>query len=151
MPVKKPNPEQIEVAKKKLGRPALPIDWKLLDNLFLAGCSLSECSTHFNLTSERLGERILEHYGIYSNEYSAILCEKGHSLLRDAQMKKALKGDNTMLVWLGKNKLKQRDAPEDQSINIAINTQFEALQKQIENYQSSRKIDDNTINKDSKS
>jgi hypothetical protein len=66
-------------------------------------------------------------------------------------MKKALKGDNTMLVWLGKNKLKQRDAPEDQSINIAINTQFEALQKQIENYQSSRKIDDNKINKDSKS
>jgi hypothetical protein len=138
MPVKKPNPEQIEVAKKKLGRPALPIDWKLLDSLFLAGCSLSECSTHFNLSSERLGERILEHYGIYSNEYAAILSEKGHSLLRDAQMKKALKGDNTMLVWLGKNKLKQRDAPEETTVTDAINTQFEALSKQLEAMQSKK-------------
>ena len=139
MPARKPTLEEIEAAKKKLGRPELPIDWSLLDHLLLAGCSIAECSTHFNLTAERLGERIHKQYGMYSNEYSHILRSKGDSLIRSAQMKKALSGDNTMLVWLGKNKLAQRDTPETQTVTEDTLKQFNALMAQFQSVQNAKK------------
>ena len=41
---------------------------------------------------------------------------KGNSFLRAKQYEKALQGDNVMLVWLGKNRLKQTDREQEQKV-----------------------------------
>jgi hypothetical protein len=102
------------------GRPQKPIDWELLDNLLEAGCSAAEIAPHFHMTDETLCKRVHEHYGMSWTLYSAEKCSKGDSILRAAQYHKAIgntdKGDNTMMVWLGKNRLKQRDTPVDNTV-----------------------------------
>lgn len=111
--------EKINKDKAPRGRPPKPIDWDFVDELLLAGCHCSEIAPHFNLSADHFGIRVAEEKNMLFTEYAGIIFDKGNSLLRDAQYKKATNGDNTMLVWLGKNRLKQRDAPIDMQVTQA--------------------------------
>lgn len=108
------------VTSTKVSKPRKPIDWNLVDKLLMAGCSSTEIAPHFDITDETLQERTVKEKGMGYSAYSATLRSKGESCLRAKQFEKALKGDNTMMVWLGKNRLKQKDNP-DQTINSAPN------------------------------
>lgn len=62
-----------------------------------------------------LYRRVEEEKGMFFTEYAAEKKAKGDELLRNKQFDKAMTGDNVMLVWLGKNRLGQRDkTPEEQ-------------------------------------
>lgn len=83
------------------GRPKIEIDTTMLANYASIGCTDEEMATLLGCSSDTL-----------VNNFSEII-EEGRSRLnmslRRSQVKKALAGDNSMLIWLGKNRLGQRD------------------------------------------
>jgi hypothetical protein len=101
-------------AKKKLaeGRPLKKIDWDRVDKLLESGCTGTQIAPHFNISPDTLYDRTMEEKGVSFSAYSQEKGSKGESHLHEAQYDKALSGDNTMLVWLGKVRLRQREVTE---------------------------------------
>lgn len=113
--------------RKSPGRPAKPVDWELVDSLLLAGCNGVEIASHFDMHEATFYEKVQEKHKMLFTAYALEKKSKGDSLLRKVQFSKALKGDNTMLVWLGKNRLSQREGqdpnplpPNDQNLTTLI-------------------------------
>ena len=104
------------------GRPEKPIDWKRVDELLEAGCHGTEICPHFDLTPERFYERVQQKYGVSFSIYSQGKKQKGDSCLRERQYLKALKGDNMMLIWLGKDRLNQQENKYNSLNSLIINT-----------------------------
>lgn len=96
-----------------LGRPKANIEWKKVEELLMAGCSGAEIAANFGISPHTIYDRCLTDNNIPFSDYSQQFYAKGESLLRAVQYSKAVKGDTAMLVWLGKNRLKQRDKEED--------------------------------------
>lgn len=95
-----------------------PIDWKIVDSLLIAGCEGVEIAANLGIRQDTLYDATVRQKGMSWTEYSTEKRKKGDSLLRTKQFEKAMKGDTTMMVWLGKNRLKQRDKfPEEQAEN----------------------------------
>lgn len=108
----------------KVGRPEKPIDWDKVDHLLVAGCTGTECAAYFNVHSRTFYHRIEEKYGVCFTDYASEKREKGKSILRVKQFEKAaVDKDNTMLIWLGKNILDQRDTAK-----VELHAQVEVLQ-----------------------
>lgn len=101
--------KRIDNLKKAMGRPPKPIDWELVDKLLIAGCMATEVAAHFHVHADTFCTQLEKKYGMTFTSYSAEKRQKGDSLLRSVQFNKALKGDNSLLIWLGKNRLKQRE------------------------------------------
>jgi IS30 family transposase len=130
---------------KKNGRPLANIDWQKVNELLEGGCSGVEISGFLGLANSTLYERCLKDNKISFTEYSSKFYSKGDALIRMAQFEKALgkkiEGDNTLLIWLGKNRLKQKDKEEEisplvqENINLLkqaseIFTQFQSASNQ---------------------
>lgn len=102
---------------KTITRTEKPIDWKVVDDLLLAGCNGMEISSHFDMHHDTLYKRVQEKYGLSFTSYASEKRQKGESLLRAQQFAKALgvtvKGDNTLLIWLGKQRLNQSENPAE--------------------------------------
>jgi hypothetical protein len=69
---------------------------------------------------ETFYDRVRLEKGICFTEYQLQRACEGESMIRETQFLKAIgkteKGDNTMLIWLGKNRLKQVDKqPEEKA------------------------------------
>jgi hypothetical protein len=94
-----------------VGRPRKEIDWKKVDDLLIAGCSGAEIAGYLGINPKTLYEHCEEEKGMLFSDYSSEYYSKGDAILRAHQFAKALgkvvDGDNTLLIWLGKNRLKQ--------------------------------------------
>lgn len=95
-------------------RPEKEIDWAIVDQLLQHGSPATEVAPHFDMAAETFCDRVQKKFGKSFTAYSAEKRQKGLSKLRSKQMYKALNadGDTTMLIWLGKNYLGQRDRQE---------------------------------------
>jgi hypothetical protein len=112
-----PNKKPLEVNPPEgKFRPVKPIDWKLVDTLLLAGCLGNEIASHFDMHPTTFYGRVEQQYGMSFTNYSSEKKSKGESLLRHKQYEVAMKGDKTMLVWLGKNRLGQKETEERNSV-----------------------------------
>lgn len=99
----------------KMGRPRKEIDVDQFEKLCAIQCTLEEVAAYFDMDSDTLNERMKEIYGGTFSDVFKVKRQKGFVSLRRSQFNKALEGDNTMLIFLGKNYLKQRDrAPEEE-------------------------------------
>jgi len=93
-----------------MSRPQKPIDWKVVDDLLMAGCYGTEIAEHFDMHYDTFYNRVSEQYSMGFTEYCALKRKKGDSLLRMVQYQVAIKDKNTtMLIWLGKQRLNQRE------------------------------------------
>lgn len=90
--------------KTKRGRPRANIDLKQLVKLAEIGCSTDEMGDFFGVD----GSVIRRHYNDVLKQVKA----KTKARLRQSQLDTALKGDRTMLIWLGKQMLSQSDTGE---------------------------------------
>lgn len=94
------------------GRPRKEFDINVFENLCKIHCSQEAICAYFEIDHKTLDRRIKEQYG---KPFSQVFAEKrkiGQIGLRQKQYELALKGNTTMLVWLGKNNLGQRDKHE---------------------------------------
>lgn len=91
------------------GRPEITIDWEKVNKLLQAGCKGTEVAANIGIHADTLYIQCEKKFGVNFTDYSAKQRGNGDSLLRTKQFSVALKGDKTMLVWLGKQRLAQRD------------------------------------------
>lgn len=134
-----------------MARPEKEIDWALVDKLLLAGCPGTEIAPHFDMHPDTLYRRTEERYNMCFTAYQQEKRQRGDSLLRAKQYEKALQGDNTMLVWLGKNRMKQKETPDHDNVAENIKEQYNMLMAQIKALQGDRKIEDTSVNTEDKS
>jgi hypothetical protein len=132
-------------------KPQIPIDWKIVDELLMCGCLGTEVAAHFGIHPDTLYLRCDELYKMTFSAYAAQKRSHGQAMVRLAQFQKALgmskKGDNTLLIWLGKNMLGQKDQPTAMDVTDdvkkaadALHAQLNALQeKAAENHQAPSK------------
>ncbi len=133
-----------------MSRPEKPINWKLVDDLLIADCHGTEIAAHFDMHPNTFYDRVVAQYNMSFTEYSLEKKQKGNSIIRAKQFDKAIKGDNTMLVWLGKNRLKQAESPQEISVDTNTMKQFNDIMKQLDTFQE-RKLADNSNNSEQKS
>lgn len=99
--------------KKNSGRPFAEIDWNTVEQLLESGCSGAQIAGFFGVVPATLYERCKTDKGIQFSSLSQHFSSKGEALLTKAQYDKAIgksdQGDNTLLIWLGKCRLKQSE------------------------------------------
>lgn len=131
----------------KGGRPKAVIDWLVVDQLLISGCSGTEIAAYIGIYANTLYDRCLTDNKILFSEYSQEKQAKGDSILRAHQFNKALgkteKGDNTLLIWLGKNRLKQRDNHDHEITEKALHD-FSAIMTQLKGLQEGKSSDSST-------
>lgn len=89
------------------GRPFKEIDWEEFDKLCAIQCTQAELASWFDCCRDTIDAAVLREKGVPYQEYYAEKAGKGRVSLRRMQYQMALKGDKTMLIWLGKQYLGQ--------------------------------------------
>ena len=95
------SPHARTSGKKKIGRPLLDIDPKVVEGMAAVGATDTEIGDFVGCTADTI-----------ANRFSDLLTKARSGMrlrLRQAQLKAALAGDRTMLVWLGKTMLGQKE------------------------------------------
>ena len=98
--------------KNKVGRPKIKIDEKILENLASILCTNEEIASFFNCSSDTLTRNFAE--SLKKGR------DKGRMTLRRMQFEKAQTGNATMLIWLGKQLLGQKDKIETSEENTPL-------------------------------
>jgi hypothetical protein len=96
-----------------MSRPEIPIDWDRVDHLLKAGCLGTEVAATFAMHPTTFYRRVEEKHGMSFTEFLQEKRANGDAAIRNKQYEKALgltdTGNDTLLIWLGKNRLGQRN------------------------------------------
>ena len=92
-----------------MSRPEKPIDWDRVERLLMADCTGVEIAPHFNMHPHTFYDRVQEKYNMRFTDYCAEKKSHGDSLIKEAQFEEAVARNNTMMVWLGKQRLGQKE------------------------------------------
>lgn len=102
--------------------------------MIAAGCPGTEIAGAFGMHPETLYDKVKSTFNVVFSDYFQIKASEGKSNIRVQQYKKALglskKGDNTMLIWVGKQLCDQKENHEV-SVQPETMTQFKSLMDQI--------------------
>ncbi len=135
-----------------MGRSEKPIDWEKVDEMLIAGLEGTEIAPVFDLHPNTFYDRVAQKYNIRFTEYQQAKRSIGDGLIRAKQFYKAIKkDDNQMLIWLGKNRLKQSDSPIEKVIAKAVEEKFEIIMQSITGSQSELNKDQMSNNTECKS
>jgi IS30 family transposase len=86
--------------------PRKHIDLEKLENFCVLDPSAGEIAAYFGVHKNTIQRRMGEKKFREAHDKGV---ESGNTMLRQAQMKLARDGDKTMLIWLGKQRLSQKD------------------------------------------
>lgn len=114
------------------GRPKIEIDFDMVEKLCQIQCTGEEIASVLKINYDTLERRVKSVYGISFAEYIKNHSEGGKCSLRREQWKAAMKGNATMLVWLGKQYLGQRDKVDnaiDGNLNVDSNVNINNLKE----------------------
>ena len=112
------------------GMKEIPIDWEKVDQLLISGCRGTEISAFLGIHHDTLYDRCKAKFGKLFSEYSAEKRQKGDSLLKHKQFQVAMQDNTSMLIWLGKQRLKQRENPQsDDDFNGKLAQLLDLLNK----------------------
>ena len=96
----------------EMGRPKIEINWEEFDKLCALQCTLLEFAAYFNCSDDTIERRVKEKHSVTFAEYYDQKRGSGKISLRRKQFQTAMSGNPTMLVWLGKQWLGQKDKQE---------------------------------------
>lgn len=123
------------------------IDWKKADELMIAGCKGTEVAAYFGIHPNTFYRKVEEEKKISFGEYLQEKRSKGDSLLKAQQFAKAMglteKGDNTLLIWLGKTRLEQKEIKESEINNEDIQA-IKSFAQQISNQKAVENVAETT-------
>jgi hypothetical protein len=123
-----------------MSRPEIPIDWEIVDQMLIAGCLGTEVAARFAMHPNTFYDRVVSKFGMSFTEFMQEKRAVGEASLKQRQYEKAMgitdKGDNTLLVWLGKVRLSQKEnqdaeviSPEAKKMAEDILAQMKEMQK----------------------
>lgn len=92
-----------------MARPRKEIDWADVEKLCALQCTQEEVAQFCQVTVDTLNSRCKDEQGMSFSEFFDLKRGTGKVSLRRAQWQLAHKGNATMLIWLGKQYLGQRD------------------------------------------
>lgn len=95
------------------------LDWDKINLYLKAGATQTRIAESLGINRDTLRDRVKEKYGVEYSAYSASMRSTGELLIEATQLQKALAGNITMLLWLGKVKLGQKEP--DSISTIAVN------------------------------
>lgn len=98
-----------EKEKRGVGRPSAKIDWEYVDRLLEADCTGTEIAANLGMAAITLYRHCEDEKKVNFDAYRREKVAKGDSMIKVAQHKLAMEKDRGMLIWLGKNRLKQKD------------------------------------------
>tara|TARA_Y100000310_G_C20246681_1_gene607141 strand:+ start:212 stop:589 length:378 start_codon:yes stop_codon:yes gene_type:complete len=104
----------------KMGRPRKELDWGEFIKLCQMHCTLVEIAGWFDCSEDTIELRCKEEYGVTFTEVHKKYEGQGKASLRRLQWAGANKGNTTMLIWLGKQYLGQRDKNEQRNDNTLV-------------------------------
>lgn len=102
----------------KGGRPKKEVNWQQVDQMCALHCTGEEQASILGMSYEALNYKCKEAHGIGFLDYFKQKSANGRMSLRRRQYTAAMDGNTTMLVWLGKNWLGQRDVADDSARDI---------------------------------
>lgn len=91
------------------GRPKAILDWGQIGKLLEAGCTAESIAGQFGVSRAALWRRCKTDRGETFSAFAQQRRMTGENLLRAKQFQHAMAGNTTMLIWLGKQRLGQRD------------------------------------------
>jgi hypothetical protein len=91
------------------------IDWNLVDRWLEAGCSGTEIAAGLGVHPDTLYNRCQEERKTVFSAYAQQKRAKGDVMLHSKQFEISLTGNVPMLIWLGKQRLNQRE-PEPKTV-----------------------------------
>lgn len=127
--------------KRPVGPPPKDIDWNRVDKLLISGAPSTKIADALGISTDTLYNRCQTDKGINYSAYSQQKKQCGDVILQEAQFDKAIgntdKGDTTLLIWLGKTRLDQRE-----SVAVTVSPQheesFKSLMKEVADMQGFR-------------
>lgn len=108
------------------GRPKIQIDYVTAERLAHIQCTQDEIASILGVCTETL-QRDKQFCALYKKAITS-----GRASLRRMQWKALDEGDKTMLIWLGKQYLSQRDKPPEAVDNSALDRVVAAIKGNIE-------------------
>lgn len=112
-------------------RPPADINWDTVDQYLHAQCDGVAIAGILGIAPETLYRRCEQDHNIGFDQYSRQKKTQGKELLRQKQFDTAMSGDKTMLVWLGKQYLDQKErhdiTTKDEKITPENVFQFEII------------------------
>jgi hypothetical protein len=106
-------------------------EWGFIDEMMGIHCTGEEIAAIMKVSYDTLERRIKQTHGVSYAEYFKQKSANGKMSLRRRQYTKAMDGDNTQLIWLGKNWLKQTDAVEHSgNVNFNLNYNLDSPPEQ---------------------
>lgn len=111
--------------KNKTGRPKIKINWEELDKLCEIQCTLVEISNWFSCSEDTIENRVKEEKGETFSEYYKKKASKGKMSLRRKQIEVANTGNVTMLIWLGKQYLEQKDKQDVSLKDVSVKVKLD--------------------------
>jgi len=92
-----------------MARPQKQIDYKVLDGLCAIQCTIYECASILDMDTDTLNAALKRDGNECFSAYYQLKSQHGKASLRRRQYETAKDGNPTMLIWLGKQWLGQRD------------------------------------------
>lgn len=112
---------------RKAGRPKATIDWQKVDVYLKAGCSGAGIAGLLGIHPNTLYETCKRDKKCDLSAYSQQKREVGLDMIRFKQFDKAMKGDTSMLIWLGKQYLGQKDKIENDNNTTVVIEQITGM------------------------
>ena len=120
-------PEMIRTLPKN----ARPIDWEKVGQMFICGASIIQAAASIGVHRDTLYKRCEADLGTTLATFHEEKYQEGNTALHAAQYTKAIKEKNpTMLIWLGKQRLQQKDGLGE-SINKEIEKKCDDKMDQV--------------------
>ena len=104
--------EKTETNPKGAGAEEIVIDWPVVDTLCKIQCTGEEIASVLDIDYDTLQSACKREKGCKFSDYIGQKKLGGKASLRRSQWKLAKDGNATMLIWLGKNMLDQKDKSE---------------------------------------
>lgn len=119
------------------GRNEIIIDWEKVDQFLMAGCTGTEVAAYFGCHPDTLYNKCKEKFKMGFSQYCQEKRSKGDNFLKNAQYKNAMGGNTTMQIWLGKQRLDQREpsSKDAEAYDEKMKLAFTALMNQMADQQ----------------
>jgi hypothetical protein len=139
-------PRAPKAIKRPVGNPQKAIDWDVVDDYLISGLLGSKIADALGIHPDTLYQRCEIEKGTNWSAYLQQKRMKGDGLLHKAQFSKALEGDTSLLIFLGKVRLEQREVapvtatPEQEKNYRMVIDQLAELQRDRQNNPPEMKI-----------
>lgn len=104
------------------------VNWEQVDSMLVAGCNGVQCAAALGMHPDTLYKYCEQEKKSSFSAYLQLKRSHGDGLLHAAQFKKAYKdGNPTMLIWLGKQRLNQKENSNEDDLHHNLASLLKAL------------------------